>query len=155
MSPYAAVLETISEECGVAFRAASSADLEKLRQLSLPESVVDFYAAHEPAEVVEGQVRLWPIAHILEENRGLIPGVYMCPHGFVVFATTYCGDAYCFDVSKVRSTGPGIVLVSHDMISEATTPEEMAGLAKPVSGNLLQFLESFVRDELDEDCLYG
>ena len=150
MSPYAAVLETISEECGVAFRAASSADLGKLRQLSLPESVVDFYAAHEPAEVVEGQVRLWPIAHILEENRGLIPGYYICPHGFVVFATTYC-----FDVSKVRSTGPGIVLVSHDMISEATTPEEMSGLAKPVSGNLLQFLESFVRDELDGDCLYG
>ena len=150
MSPYAAVLETISEECGVAFRAASSADLGKLRQLSLPESVVDFYAAHEAAEVVEGQVRLWPIAHILEENRGLIPGYYICPHGFVVFATTYC-----FDVSKVRSTGPGIVLVSHDMISEATTPEEMSGLAKPVSGNLLQFLESFVRDELDGDCLYG
>jgi len=93
---------------------------------------------------------------VLEENRDLTPGAYVAPLGYVVFATTYGGDAYCFDVKTVGPHGePRVVLISHaatairkGMAADATR------LAKPVAENLLGLLEKLERSELDEDCVY-
>jgi hypothetical protein len=145
----------LTDAIGTKFRAASRRSLASLRSLRVPKPVVDFYASYEPSECAEGQVRLWPIADILRENQELVPGAYVSALGYVVFATTYCGDAYCFDISAVDSRGdPPIVLISHEVVSEDTTADDVSQLAKPVAKNLCDFLQKFTRGELDEDCIY-
>lgn len=154
MPSYEALIEQIAEKTGVAFRAASPFDLAKLEAFHLPEAVLDFYRDFEPSECVEGQVRLWPIEHILEENEALVPGCYAARHGYIVFATTFCGDVYCFEITQRGQVEPRIVLISHEVVTEGTTAAQLKRLAKPVARNLSEFLQQFVRGEIDEECLY-
>jgi hypothetical protein len=156
MPDYKKLVKLIAAQTGTKFRAASQSDLAELRALRLPDSVVDFYARHEPSEIAEGQVRLSTIADMLQENRDLLPGAYVAPLGYVVFATTIGGDAYCFDVNVVSPTSePRIVLISHEVVGKDITAESAKRLAKPVASNLYEFLEKFERIELDEECLYS
>ncbi len=120
----------------------------------MPQPILDFFGSYEPRECAEGQVRLWPIQHLVEENASLIPGCYSSKYGFVVFATTFCGDAYCFDVRRGQQVEPSIALISHEAVSEETTAAEFTQLAKPVARSLQEFLEQFVRGEIDEECVY-
>jgi len=155
MPDYKRLVKLIARQTGTKFRAASQSDLAELRTLRLPEPVVGFYAQHEPTECAEGQVRLWPIADMVRENRDLIPGAYVAPLGYVVFSTTLCGDAYCFDINVVSPKDePRIVLISHEVVGKDITAERAQRLAKPVAGNLHEFLEKFERIELDEECVY-
>ena len=155
MPDYQKLVDLIAKQTGTKFRAASKSDLAALRALRLPDSILNFFARHEPSGCAEGQVRLWPIAGMLEENRGLIPGAYVAPLGYVVFATTFCGDAYCFDLNVVNQENePQIVLISHEVVRKDITAEEAKRLAKPVAKNLYEFLEKFESVELDEDCIY-
>jgi hypothetical protein len=155
MPDYDSVVAQISDQTGIAFRPASPFDLAKLESLGLPESILSFYREFEPSEVVEQQVRLWPIEHILEENDALIPGCYSSRYGYIVFATTFCGDAYCFDTTHDPTAEPRIVLFSHEVVNERTTAAELARLAKPIAENLKQFLAQFSRNEVDQECIYS
>ncbi|MBX7245600.1 MAG: SMI1/KNR4 family protein [Candidatus Sumerlaeaceae bacterium] len=150
---YAPVIEQIAAQTGVTFRAASPDDLAKLEALGVPESVLTFFREFEPSDCVQGQVRLWPIMQVMEENEKLIPGVYASKHGYIVFATTDCGDTYCFDLTDPGVPEPPIVLLSHEVISEDTSVEDLARLAKPVAKDLHDFLQRFVRGEVDEECI--
>lgn len=155
MLDYQKLVDLITTQTGTPFRAASKAELAALRTFQLPEEVLDFFARHEPSDCAEGQVRLWPIVHILQENRDFVPGAYVAPLGYVVFSTTYHGDAYCFDVNVVnKENEPRIVLISHEAVAEDITAEEAKRLAKPVANNLFEFLEKFTLQALDEDCIY-
>lgn len=154
MPDYAALIVQIAEQTGVGFRAASLKDLAGLEALGVPESILAFYSKFEPSGCAEGQVRLWPIAHILEENEDYVPGCYASKHGYIVFATTFCGDTYCFDLTQPGQAEPRIVLLSHEIINEETTAAEFARLAKSIALSLHEFLQQFVRGEVDEDCVY-
>ena len=153
MPNYEPLVDQIAEQTGVYFRASSPFELAKLEAFGLPESVLDFYREFEPSECAEGQIRLWPIEHILEENEALVPGCYSVRHGYVVFATTLSGDTYCFDVTRQGPFEPRIVLLSHEVVTKHTTAAQFARLAKPVARNLYEFLQKFVRREIDEDCI--
>lgn len=154
MPEYQKLVDLIATRTGTKFRAASESDLAELRTLRLPDPVLSFFARHEPSRCAEGQVRLLPIANILQENIDLMPGACVSPLGYVAFSTTFCGDAYCFDVNMVdQNHNPRIVLFSHEAISEDITAEEAARLAKPVAMNLCEFLEQFIDEQLDEECL--
>jgi hypothetical protein len=156
MPDYSKLIADIEAHTGGRFRRAESAALDQLRAFKLPDSVVSFFRDYEPTECIEGQVRLWPIAEMLRENRDYVPGADVSPHGFVVFATTICGDTYCFDINATDENGePGIVLVSHDDNFEGMPPEQIKTLAKPIARNLAAFLEMFLSDSLDEDCIYS
>ena len=99
-------------------------------------------------------IRLWPIAQIVEYNTGGSAGTYTSPHGYIEFASTFSGDAYCFDTHSLDPSGsPGIVLISHELVSDEITAEELRKLAKPVASNLREFLEKFVEGELDEETI--
>jgi hypothetical protein len=57
--------------------------------------------------------------------------------------------------TKLTSKGePSIVLISHEVVDEDSTAEDVARLAKAVAKNLGQFLEKFARGELDKTCIY-
>jgi hypothetical protein len=156
MPDFEKLIDQISEQTETWFGPASKRDLSALRDLGLPRQVVDFFARHEPRDCAEDrQIRLWPIVHILEENRDMVPGLHIAPLGYIVFATTIYGDTYCFDLNKIDEQGePPIVLISHEVVDEETTGEDVARLAKAVAKNLGQFLERFARGELDKTCIY-
>lgn len=148
-------LYTISSQHGVTFRPALTRDLESLAKLRFPESIVQFYAQHEPEKPVEGEVIIWPINRVIEENTNLNPGSITAPFGYFVFATTRCGDTYCFDTNSSDVGGnPRIVLISHEVLPEDATREEVAKMAKPIAQNLEEFLLQFSRGEVDQECLY-
>jgi hypothetical protein len=94
----------ISAKTGVSLRPASGEDLRTLAGLGAPETIQAFYREYEPeAEAELGRVRLWPIADLLLENTDAVPGADLHPHGFVTFASTVYGDAYCFDTRAAAS----------------------------------------------------
>ncbi|MBN1916887.1 MAG: SMI1/KNR4 family protein [Verrucomicrobia bacterium] len=155
MSEYADVLNRIAASTGAIFRPAAETDLESLRSLHVPPAIIDFYAKHEPEHWVDGQVRLWTIGRIMEENRDMVPGCYLVAHGYVVFASTIYGDPYCFDTHYLDALGvPRIVLISHEFIGEDVTAEQAARYAKPVAADLHERLERFAAGNLDDECLY-
>ncbi len=152
MNQYANLIAAIAEQTGGEFRPASAEDLASLRELGLPQSVLDFFAKYEPTDCIEGAERLWPIEEILNENSKLVPGCNIVQHGYVVFSTTGCGDTYCFDLNKLSSEGdPRIVFMSHEEDYESMTPESIHAMACEVAPDLRGFLDLFVRDELDTE----
>ena len=154
MQNFEPIVNKISDQLGAIFRPASPFELAKLESLGLPEPVLAFYRDFEPFGADAGQIRLWPIEHILEENEAAIPGCYSSQQGYVVFASTFCGDAYCFDIRPGADADPPIVLISHEIVNESTTTSELNRIAKPVARNLSDFLQRFLRGDVDEDCIY-
>jgi hypothetical protein len=154
MPDYSKLIADIEAHTGGRFRRAESAALDQLRAFKLPDSVVSFFRDYEPTECIEGQVCLHTIAEMLLRNREYVPGADISPHGFFVFATTICGDAYCFDINATDENGePGIVLVSHEVTFEGMPREQIKLLTKPIARNLAAFLEMFLSDSIDEDCI--
>jgi hypothetical protein len=134
-------------------RPAADSDLAKLQALGLPAIVVEFYRSYEPAQYAEIQgVRLWPISEVIEENQRYVPGADVCPQGFVVFASTVSGDAYCFDLTM---TEPRVVLLSHEVAFEGMARPQIQALAKPIAPNFDSFLSSFAAGTLESEPLDG
>jgi hypothetical protein len=155
MDKYQQLIGIIAKQTGTAFGPASASSLSSLRALGVPDTILRFYELHEPADCAEGQVRLWPVSHIVTENRMAVPGIVVHPLGYVVFASTMSGDAYCFNVNKLDREGePEIVLISHGTFGEDATAEQVQRVVKPVAPSLFLFLEQFSKGEVDEDCLY-
>jgi hypothetical protein len=46
---------------------------------------------------------MWSIRGAIQENRDGVPGVGLFRHGYVVFASTTCGDAYCVNTNVPTS----------------------------------------------------
>lgn len=142
----------IATAAATVLRPASDEDLERLRKLALPAVVVDFYRSYEPSGCAEIEgVRLWPISEVLKENQDYVPGADVSPHGFLVFATTVYGDAYCFDVSVAE---PRVVLRSHELPFDEMDAGQIKALAKPIAPNLDAFLASFAAGSLDSEPLH-
>jgi hypothetical protein len=78
------------------------------------------------------------------------PAAIIRPHGYVVFATTLYGDTYCFDLNSAvsQATAP-IVLVSHEMVGEDTTKDELRNLAKRIAADFGSFLQAYVAGSLE------
>ena len=120
--------------------------MSALSELGFPEAILDFYADYSLPESMGDQICLLSIADIIEENRNLLPGYCVAPHGFYVFATTDYGDAYCFDANDLDKEGnPKIVLISHESVDEEINIKEILEIAKPVTKNLLEFLEKLIK----------
>jgi hypothetical protein len=140
----------------VEFRPAASAALEQLRAIGAPEDALEFYRDSAPTKCSEiDDIRLWPIVDVLEENKDYVPGCFIQPHGYVVFATTIFGDVFCFDTNATpsRVTAP-IVLIAHDLNWDEMKREDIAKLTKPISAGFGEFLQKFVSETLDIDPLY-
>jgi len=137
----------IAQRSETRLRPASSEAIVQLQTLGLNGGVVDFYRRYEPAECAEiDDVRLWPISEVVAENRSYVPGANLVGHGFVVFATTVFGDAYCFDLSE---DGPPVVLMSHEVNYESMSVAKIKALRKPIASNLDAFLDAFAAGSLD------
>ena len=150
------LLDEIKQKSKVDFRPASQAGLDALRALGVPENALAFYQDSEPATCAEiDDVRLWPISDVLGENRDFVPGCYIQPLGYIVFATTVFGDAFCFDWNPANSSATApLVLIAHDLDWNEIKREEIANLAKPIAPSFESFLIAFVAETLDIEPLY-
>jgi SMI1 / KNR4 family (SUKH-1) len=158
MGKYQALIESIAGPGGGDFfKPTSKAQLDKLRKLGFPESVIQFYECYEPQGCVEGgQIRLSSIDGIIEENTMAVPGIYVQPLGYLVFASTEYGDAYCFNLNRLNQEGePTIVLMPHDSLRKDASPEVVASQAKPIAPSLLNFFEQFSEGKLDTTPIYS
>jgi hypothetical protein len=104
-----------------------------------------------------GKARLCSVPEMVVDNRDAVPGCYAQPCGYVVFATTECGDSHCFDIrsNKYPLSAP-IVLIAHDLEPEndQMQREDLAQLAKPVNGSFEDFLKAFASETVDAQPLY-
>ena len=148
-SQYANLVQLIVEETGGEFGPAQTKDLAHLVNFGLPPSIVNFFVTYEPLECIEGAARLWPISHLVVENTEAVPGCNIIKHGYVVFSTTYCGDAYCFDLNcQLVEDEPRVILMCCEEDFGAKTAEEVHNYAIPVAANLWEFLEMFALEQL-------
>jgi hypothetical protein len=145
------LLDKIKEKSNVEFRPAAPGGVELLRSIGVPEDALAFYRDSEPTKCAEiDDIRLWPVADVLGENKDFVPGCFTQPHGYVVFATTIFGDAFCFDRNALASseTAP-VVLIAHDWDWDAIKYADIVKLAKPTAPSFKDFLEAYASETLD------
>jgi hypothetical protein len=143
--------KAISRQSGVAVHPAAPELLSALQELHAPDSAVAFFREFEPAECAEiDGVRLWPVKEVLAENKDYVPGCFIIQHGYVVFATTLFGDAFCFDTNEGRTQeATPIVLIAHDWDWDEISPEAISRLKKATAPNFEAFLRAYVDGTLD------
>jgi hypothetical protein len=137
---------------------ASEEDLQQASLFGLPEVLVDFYRENAP-DPKDGRVeldqRIWSLQNAMTENREYVPGAYLFPLGYVVFASSKFGDAYCMDTVHTSSSGEySIVLFPHDVIEEGSSLEDVERYRLTVATNLEDFLRKFARRTLVEKAKY-
>jgi hypothetical protein len=153
---YAVVAKQIADLSGTDLRAAEPESLTALMELGAPRALLRFLADFEPQGETEiGKVRLLPIADVLVENTEAVPGVDLKPHGFVTFATTIYGDAYCFDtgLEPARADAP-VVIMTHEVIFEDLDRETIMAARKTVATGFDDWLTQFIAGSLDTEPSY-
>jgi hypothetical protein len=153
VSPIPDLTARITKQTGVTFAPAPADLLSEFEGMGAPPALVDFFRRHSPEQIISGQVRLYPLSHVLEENRDLLPGCYASEFGYWTIATSYGGEAYCA-TAAASDADCRVVILSHAVVDEETTEAEFARIAKPVAVSLADFLDQFLRDALDEECIY-
>lgn len=135
---------------------ADAAGLARAARAGFPAELLDFYTRCVPDPCIQLHQRIWSIDSALIENEGAVPGCALSPHGFVVFVSTLCGDAYCIDTTSTNAQGRHpIVLFSHEMIDEDATPDRIRAARVQVAGSFDEFLEHFIDGTLSEDAWLG
>lgn len=139
-------------------RPAKTADLNLAKKAGFPDELIEFYTTSEPDPsdgCVELEQRIWCIKLALRENNDGVPGVGLFPRGYVVFASTTSGDAYCLDTNvKTRQGHYPVVLFGHETINEDTEPEYIQASRVQVASSLDDFLQKFSARRLSEDVRY-
>jgi hypothetical protein len=153
------VLVEIMEKSKTEFRPASGTEMQTLQTPGMPEDALHFYSSSVPTRAAEiAKIRLWNVGNVVVENTDAVPGYYAHPCGYVVFASTDCGDSYCFDIrcGNYPARAP-IVLITHDLEPEndEMSREDLEKVAKTVSSSFGNFLELFASGSLDTKSLHS
>lgn len=127
-----------------------------MRKKRFPDELLDFYRQFEPKDCIEFKQRIWSIENALIENTDAVPGCALSPYGFIVFASTLCGDSYCIDINMETVDGHHpVLLFSHEMIEDDAPISDITPLRVEVAPYLGTFLEQFVNETLSEEPSYG
>ncbi len=150
------LLNTVQQTGGALPQPASEKDLKCGEDAGFPSELIEFYRECEPAGYIELKQRIWSIENALLENTDAVPGCALSPHGFIVFASTLCGDSYCIDTNVTTPEGQHpVVLFSHEMIEEDAQLSEIEPLRVEVATSLADFIVKFTNETLSEEPSYG
>ena len=151
------LIAKLKEQGSPVSKPASEEDLKSAQAAGFPDELLDFYRQCEPKRsCIELKQRIWSIQNAIIENTNAVPGCALSPHGFIVFASTMCGDAYCIDTNVATSEGHHpVVLFSHEMIGEDASLSDIEPLRLEVASSLEDFLEKFTNGTLNEEPSYG
>jgi len=150
---YSRAAKRIAQEVGSppddVFSPGEETDLESLAQLGMPDSVVEFYRDFAPIETIElHDVRLWDLAHLLEENHHYSPGAEIHELGYVVIAGNRAGDVYCLDIGEFGDEDPPtIVHVPHRVDIGSRDRAQVDKQTKPIADSFDEFLMMFATGE--------
>ena len=136
---------------------ASADDLEQARAFGFPRVLLDLYGqgAPDPASgLIELDQRIWSVQNAIAENRDYVPGSYLFPLGYVVFASNRFGDSYCIDTVHADSGKSPVALFPHDVIEENASLETVEPYRLPVADDLEDFLRRFTRRSLAQEAKY-
>ncbi len=137
-------------------RPASTEDLQRAEQAGFPTELLDFYCECEPSHFIKFEQRIWSIEKALAENRDYVPGCTLFPHGFIVFASNNCGDAYCIDTNVATPGGEHpVVIFPHDAIEEGAPLSTIQRFRLEVANSLEDFLVKFTNETLIDEPSYG
>lgn len=151
-----ALMKTVKRVGGGECRPASAEDLKRAKEAGFPSELIDFYRQCEPNGVIQLQQRIWSIENALVENTGVVPGCALSPHGFIVFASTICGDSYCIDTNVKTAEGQHpVVLFSHEVIGEDASLPDILPLRLEVAKSFEEFLVKFKDETLIDEPLFG
>ena len=133
---------------------ASAQELKRVEKIGFPNELVEMYRQLNPADYIELKQRIWSIDNAVTENTQAVPGCALSPHGFIVFASTLGGDAYCVDMNVITSAGHHpVTLFSHEMVGEDDGIGRITALRVEVADSLEDFLAKFISGELSEEAL--
>ena len=151
------LINKIAQESNVIFRPAEPGDIETLSSLNLPSSVIDFYKRFEPQDCAEiDGVRLWPIKEMLRENTAFVPGADIHKYGYIVFATTDFGDAYCLDTDETNTNSePPVVLMSHEIYYPEFSVSQIKNIRTKVAESFEDFLQKYATKQLEQEPRYA
>jgi hypothetical protein len=137
---------------------ATPENIKRAEEAGFPRELIEFYGSHEPnpeRTCVQLEQRIWCIASALEENKDAVPGIGLFPRGYVVFASTMCGDAYCIDTNVSTPDGQHpVVLFAHDSIDEDTDPAYIQASRVEVASSFDEFILKFAAGALVEEPRY-
>ena len=131
---------------GGSLEPASADDLERAKAFGFPRVLLDFYGEGAPnagSGVVQLDQRIWSVRNAIIENRDYVPGAYLFPLGYTVFANTIFGDAYCIDTVHADADDCPVVLFPHDVIEENCSLDDVEQYRLAVARNLEDFLRQF------------
>jgi hypothetical protein len=149
MDDYKDIIVKLSEATGIQFEPAQLDALDELRSLGASDEIIAFYAAYEPADPFDGEIRFLNIDDIVLMNNEAVPGYCVQPHGYIVFAENDCGDSYCFDMNQLDGIGRSrIVVASPETAEDIETAEQAAAMVQQVAPNLMSFLDLVLRDNV-------
>jgi SMI1/KNR4 family protein SUKH-1 len=151
-----ALMTKVQRTRGEQPKPASSEELKRAGEAGFPGDLIELYRECNPDDCIELKQRIWSIDNALVENHRAVPGCYLFPHGFIVFASNLGGDSYCIDTNVTTEEGcHPVVLFSHEMIEEDTPVSKIQSLRLEVANSLQEFLVKFANEELVEEPLYG
>ena len=130
-------------------------DLKLLEELRLPQVVLHFYKNYAPEEEIVGEVIIQSISGIDYNITESWPGEQIVKFGYLQFATSHGGDAYCLDLNSTSRKGPRVVFISHEENYQDYTHELLKKEMFLVASDFITFLEMFknnkVPDKFDWD----
>lgn len=129
------------------FSPAEEDDLDSLVHLGMPSSVIDFYRENAPIDTLEfGDIRLWPVPQLLEENQSYPPGAEVHDLGYIVVAGHKDGGAYCLDLGPTGDEDPPTVAkIPHDIQVGSRDRVQVEKQAESAADSFEDFLDALSR----------
>lgn len=111
-----AVLTQLYDTCLAHSAVWAEHDIAHLRQLTIPESMVQFYQEWNPTNVPMNDAGLYlaDLNRIRQEYTQLVPGCYLIKFGFMVIATTIGGNPILADLYDAHAA---ISICDHNLLS--------------------------------------
>jgi hypothetical protein len=149
---------TLAKDDFGGLRPATYQDLELAISTGFPQALIDLYrlgAASSETGMIELNQRIWSVQNAVAENVNYVPGAYLFPLGYVVFASSKSGDAYCLDTIHLNCKGEEqVVLFPHDVMDEGASLNELEKYRLIVAENLEDFLLRFAHRTLINEPKY-
>jgi len=145
------IVKDFEERYGCKFRSANEAESNELNEEGFPLLVVEHFSKFTLDESTDDEIIVPDLERFIAENLHATPGCYCSPHGIFVVASTSDGDAFCMDTNSLDGDGvPRIVSVSHEVLHEEATREEIVSECKFVAENFQGLLSLALEEQIPE-----
>jgi hypothetical protein len=150
------LVRQVSDLTQTEFAPAEKADLDVLKRMGAPETILAFYKRYEPCEVAECGCSISPVQAIEDMIDEGGPATAASKAGLIPFGTEMDGDALCFDPARLDGEGwPAVVRVSHETVYEDSGRDAVIAGTTPYCSSLPALLQKMLEDAESNQALVG